>query len=38
MDLNMPAIRTVWPANLLLGEGPMWHAASQRFFFVDVHG
>ena len=31
-------IQTVWPAELLLGEGPLWHAASGRFLFVDVHG
>lgn len=38
MDLNMPPTRTVWPADLQLGEGPLWHAASERFFFVDIHG
>ena len=38
MDLSMPAIRTIWPANLQLGEGPLWHADSGRFFFVDIHG
>ena len=38
MDLNTPPIRSVWPADLQLGEGPLWHAASQRFFFVDIHG
>lgn len=38
MDLNTPPIRSVWPADLQLGEGPLWHAVSQRFFFVDIHG
>jgi sugar lactone lactonase YvrE len=31
-------VRTIWPAELDLGEGPVWHAISGRFFFVDVHG
>lgn len=31
-------IQTIWPAELDLGEGPMWHAPSGRFFFVDIHG
>jgi xylono-1,5-lactonase len=31
-------IKTIWPAELDLGEGPLWHAASGRFFFVDIHG
>jgi len=31
-------IQSIWPAELDLGEGPVWHAASGRFFFVDVHG
>ena len=35
MSLNIDA---VWPADLSLGEGPLWHAASGRFLFVDVHG
>jgi sugar lactone lactonase YvrE len=33
--LNLQAI---WPAELDLGEGPMWHPPSGRFFFVDIHG
>ncbi len=28
----------VWPATLQLGEGTLWHAASSRFFFVDIRG
>jgi xylono-1,5-lactonase len=31
-------IQTIWPAELDLGEGPLWHAPSGRFFFVDVPG
>ena len=31
-------LRAIWPAELDLGEGPVWHAASGRFFFVDIHG
>jgi sugar lactone lactonase YvrE len=31
-------IQTIWPAELDLGEGPLWHAPSGRFFFVDIHG
>ena len=31
-------IQTIWPAELDLGEGPVWHAPSGRFFFVDIHG
>lgn len=31
-------IQTIWPPELDLGEGPLWHAPSQRFFFVDIHG
>lgn len=31
-------IKTIWPAELDLGEGATWHAASNRFFFVDIHG
>lgn len=31
-------MQTIWPAELYLGEGPVWHAASGRFFFVDIHG
>lgn len=31
-------IQTIWPAELDLGEGATWHAASNRFFFVDIHG
>ena len=31
-------IQPIWPPELELGEGPVWHAASGRFFFVDIHG
>lgn len=31
-------MQAIWPAELALGEGPIWHAASGRFFFVDIHG
>ena len=31
-------IQTIWPAELDLGEGACWHAPSNRFFFVDIHG
>lgn len=31
-------IETIWPAELDLGEGPLWHAASGQFYFVDIHG
>jgi sugar lactone lactonase YvrE len=36
--MRKPKLQTIWPAELDLGEGPMWHAPSGRFFFVDVHG
>jgi D-xylonolactonase len=38
MDLNMTDLQIAWPAELDLGEGPLWHAASQSFYFVDIHG
>ena len=31
-------VQVVWPATLVLGEGPVWHAPSGKFYFVDVHG
>lgn len=31
-------ITPIWPANLQLGEGTLWHVASSRFFFVDILG
>ena len=31
-------VQTIGPATLELGEGPLWHAPSGRFFFVDIHG
>jgi D-xylonolactonase len=38
MDLNMTDMQIAWPAELVLGEGPLWHAASGKFYFVDVQG
>jgi sugar lactone lactonase YvrE len=36
-DGNLPLdMQTIWPAELDLGEGPMWHAPSHRFFFVAI--
>ena len=34
----MPNTTVAWPAAMDLGEGALWHAASQRFFCVDIHG
>lgn len=34
----MVLIEGIWPAELQLGEGPIWHVGSGRFFFVDIHG
>ncbi|MBC7680894.1 MAG: SMP-30/gluconolactonase/LRE family protein [Ferruginibacter sp.] len=31
-------VTPIWPATLQLGEGTLWHAASSRFFFVDIRG
>jgi D-xylonolactonase len=28
----------VWPVGAELGEGPVWHAAQQAFYFVDIKG
>jgi D-xylonolactonase len=37
--MHLPCTATpVWPATLQLGEGTLWHAASSRFFFVDILG
>lgn len=33
----MPSFSVAWPASMDLGEGAMWHAASERFFCVDIH-
>ena len=38
MDLNHTLPQAIWPAELLLGEGPVWEARTGRFFFVDIHG
>lgn len=32
------AVRAIGNAELDLGEGPLWHAQSGRYFFVDIHG
>jgi D-xylonolactonase len=32
------SITPVWTPTLQLGEGTLWHAASARFFFVDIMG
>ena len=32
------ARQVAWDVQAQLGEGPVWHAASGRFFFVDIHG
>ena len=34
----MQPFSVAWPARMDLGEGSMWHAASERFFCVDIHG
>ena len=34
----MQPFSVAWPARMDLGEGAMWHAASERFFCVDIHG
>jgi sugar lactone lactonase YvrE len=31
-------LQTIWPPELDLGEGALWHAPSGRFLFVDIHG
>ena len=37
--MSLPCtITPIWPATLQLGEGALWHAASGRFFFVDIIG
>lgn len=28
----------LWPLGAELGEGPLWHAAEQRLYFVDLVG
>ncbi|MEO5797177.1 MAG: SMP-30/gluconolactonase/LRE family protein [Rhodoferax sp.] len=37
--MSLPCkVTPIWPATLQLGEGTLWHAASSRFFFVDIRG
>lgn len=31
-------VQLAWELQAQLGEGPVWHAPSGRFFFVDIHG
>jgi len=31
-------VQPVWTPTLQLGEGALWHAASARFYFVDIVG
>ncbi len=32
------SVQVAWALQAQLGEGPVWHAPSGRFFFVDIHG
>lgn len=32
------AIRCVWPAGALLGEGPFWHPLERKLYWVDIKG
>jgi sugar lactone lactonase YvrE len=36
--MSAPAPICVWPVGAELGEGPVWHAAQQAFYFVDIKG
>lgn len=38
MPRTSAAITVAIAAPMDLGEGPLWHAASGRFFCVDIHG
>jgi xylono-1,5-lactonase len=34
----MSAVECVWPLGAVLGEGPLWSAAEQALWFVDIKG
>jgi sugar lactone lactonase YvrE len=36
MNIRLP--ECVWPVNAELGEGPVWHAAENAVYFVDIKG
>jgi len=36
--MSAPAPTCVWPVGAELGEGPVWHAAQQALYFVDIKG
>lgn len=36
MKIRLPDC--VWPVNAELGEGPVWHAAKNAVYFVDIKG
>ncbi|PYD76521.1 SMP-30/gluconolactonase/LRE family protein [Novacetimonas pomaceti] len=38
MDTTTPAPRCVWDLKAQLGEGPVWAAAEQALYFVDIVG
>lgn len=35
-ELSGPGWRCLWPLGCELGEGPIWDAATQRLWFVDI--
>lgn len=36
--MNVSDVRCLWPAGAELGEGALWHAASNTVWFVDILG
>jgi D-xylonolactonase len=34
--LSQPVVECVWPLGAELGEGPVWIAAEQAVYFVDI--
>jgi D-xylonolactonase len=36
MSLVEPMVECVWPVEAVLGEGPVWSAAEQALWFVDI--